>query len=114
MSRDLRRAALFLWMTPLLATRSSTLTAANVAALASSTSPVLMAISAFFTDVRASVRKGLFRAAWRAATRMRFFEDLEFAKLHRPPRVEKSFELVPVKRAHNLTNYAELTQDGSV
>src|SRR4051795_586207 len=111
MSRDFRRAALFLWITPLLATRSSTLTASSVAALAISTLPVLIACSAFFTELRASVRNGLLRAACLAATRIRFFEDLEFAKSDRPPGVETKSELVHLKRARNITKSGDLTQD---
>src|SRR5512147_2121334 len=108
MSRDFRRAALFLWITPLFATRSSTLTASSVAAFAASTLPEPIACSAFFTELRASVRNGLFRAACRAATRIRFFEDLEFAKSHRPPRVVTRNELVQLKRARNITKSVDL------
>jgi hypothetical protein len=114
MSRDLRRAALFLWITPLLATRSSTLTASSVAAFAASTFPVLIACSAFFTELRASVRNGLLRAACRAETRIRFFEDLELAKFRRPPPVENRIELVHLKRAQNTTRSADLAQDVGV
>ena len=75
MSRDLRRAALFLWITSLSATRSSTLTASNVAASAAATSPEAIATSAFLTNVRASVRSGLFSSRRRSPTRIRFFDD---------------------------------------
>ena len=83
-NRDLRRAALFLWMTSLSATRSSTLIASRVAAPANSTSPLAMATSAFFTNVRAAVRCGLLRSRFFSATRIRFFDDFEFAKFHNP------------------------------
>ena len=87
-SRDLRRAALFLWITSLSATRSSTLTASNMAASAALRSPDAMAASAFFTNVRASVRSGLFSSRRRSATRIRFFDDFELAKLVNPPQIE--------------------------
>lgn len=87
-SRDLRRAALFLWITSLSATRSSTLTASNMAASAALRSPDAMAASAFFTNVRASVRSGLFSSRRRSATRIRFFDDFELAKRVNPPQIE--------------------------
>ena len=83
-SRDLCRAALFLWMTPLLATRSSMLTAAATAAVAVAWSPSLIAVSALRTKVRADVRYGLFRCRRRSATRMRFSADFLFAKPDHP------------------------------
>lgn len=78
-SRDLRRAALFLWMMPLPATRSSMLRAARTACAAASRSPDRMAISARLTNVRAAVRYGRFRWRRRSATRIRFSADLLFA-----------------------------------
>lgn len=78
--RDFRRAALFLWMTPLLATRSSMLTALTTAVAAASASPSRIASSAFLTKVRAADRKGRFRSRRRSATRIRFSADLLFAK----------------------------------
>jgi len=81
MSRDLRRAALFLWMMPLSATRSSMLIAARTASAAACASPERIASSAFLTKVRAAVRYGRFRCRLRSATRMRFSADLLFAKV---------------------------------
>jgi hypothetical protein len=78
--RDLRRAALFLWMIPLPATRSSILTASLTAAAAAAGSPARIANSAFLTYVRAAVRNGRFRCRRRSETRMRFSADLLFAK----------------------------------
>jgi hypothetical protein len=102
-SRDFRRAALFLWITPLLATRSSMLTAARVAACAVSGSPAAIATSAFLTKVRADVRNGLLRAARRAATRIRFFADFELANRHIPPKPDSKNYPITTRRAHNRT-----------
>lgn len=79
--RDLRRAALFLWMMPLPATRSSMLIASPTAVDAIVASPARIATSAFLTNVRAAVRYGRFRSRRRSATRMRFSADLLFAKV---------------------------------
>ena len=79
-NRDLRRAALFLWMMPLPATRSSILIASPTAAAATVGSPARMATSAFFTYVLAAVRYGRLRKRRRSETRMRFSADLLFAK----------------------------------
>jgi hypothetical protein len=114
MSRDLRRAALFLWMTSLSATRSSTLTASNVAALAASTSPDAIATSAFFTNVRASVRSGLFSSRRRSATRMRFFEDFELANRNNPPPIDSKKEPLPWQRATYRTKFGRQTQDANL
>lgn len=103
-NRDLRRAALLGWITPLLATRSRTLTASNVAACAAAGSPAAMATSAFLTNVRASVRNGLFRAARRSATRMRFFADFELANLLNPLRPDSKNHPASIRRALNRTN----------
>src|SRR5215212_11809168 len=97
--RDLRRAALFLWITSLSATRSSTLTASNIAASAAVRSPDAIATSAFFTNVRASVRSGLFSSRRRSATRIRFFDDFELAKRDNPPQIESKKEPLPQQRA---------------
>src|SRR3954469_96694 len=97
--RDLRRAALFLWITSLSATRSSTLTASRVAASAVATSPEAIATSAFFTNVRASVRSGLFSSRRRSATRMRFFDDLELANPINPPQIDTKINPLPRQRA---------------
>jgi len=78
-SRLLRRAALFLWMTPLLATRSNVLIACLTASIASGVDPSVMTCSARRTDDRASVRCGLLRRRWRSETRIRFFADFELA-----------------------------------
>src|SRR3954466_7368741 len=93
--RDLRRAALFLWITSLSATRSSTLTASNIAASAAVRSPDAIATSAFFTNVRASVRSGLFSSRRRSATRIRFFEDFELAKRDIPSQIESKIDPLP-------------------
>ena len=78
-SRDLRRAALFLWMMPLPATRSSMLIASPTAVAATVGSPARIASSAFLTKVRAADRYGRLRCRRRSATKMRFFADLLFA-----------------------------------
>ncbi len=109
-SLDLRRAALFLWITPLLATRSSTLTACSVADSATPASPAAIANSAFLTNVRASVRKGLLRSRRRWATRIRFFEDLELAKFAGPPTIDTVIVVVPRQRAKNSTKSKHFTQ----
>ena len=80
-NRDFRRAALFLWMIPLLATRSNMLIASPTAVAATAGSPALIANSAFFTYVRAADRYGRFRARRCSATRIRFFADLLLATL---------------------------------
>ena len=82
-SRDFRRAALFGWIAPLLATRSNTLTAASTDAEAAAASPLAIAASAFLTKVRAEVMYGRFRTRRRSATRIRFSADLLFANLNR-------------------------------
>ena len=112
--RDLRRAALFLWMTSLSATRSSTLTASKVAALAASTSPDAMATSAFLTNVRASVRSGLFSSRRRSATRIRFFDDFELANRDNPPPINNKKEPLPRQRATYRTKTGLQTQDANI
>src|SRR5918998_2519279 len=104
--RDLRRAALFLWITSLSATRSSTRTASNVAASAALTSPDAIATSAFFTNVRASVRSGLFSSRRRSATRIRFFEDFELANSDSPSQIESKKDPLPQQRATYRTKFA--------
>src|SRR5215212_4511000 len=94
-NRDLRRAALFLWITSLSATRSSTLTASSIAASAAPASPDARATSAFLTNVRASVRRGLFSSRRRSATRIRFFDDFELANLKNPPQFESKKDPLP-------------------
>ena len=113
MRRDLRRAALFLWMTSLSATRSRTLTASNVAASAASTSPDAIATSAFFTNVRASVRSGLFSSRRRSATRIRFFDDFELANRDNPPPINSKKEPLPRQRATYRTKLGRPTQDAN-
>lgn len=88
--RDLRRAALFLWMMPLPATRSSMLIASPTAVAAVAGSPTRIATSAFLTKVRAAVRYGRFRNRRRSATRMRFSADLLFAKVPHLVRITES------------------------
>ena len=109
--RDLRRAALFLWITSLSATRSRTLTASNVAASAALTSPDAIAASAFFTNVRASVRNGLFSSRRRSATRIRFFDDFELANRDNPPQIDNKIEPLPRQRATYRTKSGRPTQD---
>ena len=112
--RDLRRAALFLWMTPLSATRSSTLTACSVAASAALESPEAMASSAFLTNVRASERNGLFRSRRRSATRIRFFADFELAKVECPPQCHNTIHPEPSRRAPYPTKSRRFPQDAYV
>ena len=80
-NRDLRRAALFLWIMPFPATRSSMLIASPTAVDAVVESPARIASSAFFTNVRADVRNGRLRRRRRSATRIRFFAESLFAKV---------------------------------
>ncbi len=109
--RDFRRAALFLWITPLSATRSRTLTACNIAVSATLVSPEAIAASAFFTNVRASVRSGLLLSRRRSATRIRFLDDLELAKFDRPPQFS-TFKLpVTLLPARNSTKLGYFSQD---
>jgi hypothetical protein len=112
--RDLRRAALFLWITSLSATRSSTLTASNVAASAALTSPDAIATSAFFTNVRASVRSGLFSSRRRSATRIRFFDDFELANRDNPPQIDSKKEPLSQQRATYRTKSRRQTQDAKI
>src|SRR5918994_3970354 len=112
--RDLRRAALFLWITSLSATRSRALTASNVAASAAPTSPDAIATSAFLTNVRASVRSGLFSSRRRSATRIRFFEDFELANRDNPPPIDSKKQPLPRQRATYRTKFARLTQDANL
>ncbi len=110
-NRDFRRAALFLWMTSLSATRSSTLTASRMAASAVATSPEAMATSAFFTKVRASVRNGLFSSRRRSATRIRFFDDFELANPNNPPQIGTTIDPLRGQQELNPTKLCRLTQD---
>src|SRR5215218_7633786 len=112
--RDLRRAALFLWITSLSATRSSTLTACNVAASAALTSPDAIATSAFFTNVRASVRSGLFSSRRRSATRILFIDDFELANRNNPPHIDSKKEPLPRQRATYRTKSGRPTQDANI
>src|SRR5687768_10399166 len=113
-SRDLRRAALFLWITSLSATRSRTLIASNVAASAAVTSPEAIATSAFLTNVRASVRSGLFSSRRRSATRIRFFDDFELANRNSPPPIESKKEPLPWQRTAYRTKSDSPTQDAHI
>src|ERR671912_361486 len=110
-NRDFRRAALFLWITSLSATRSRALTASNVAASAAPTSPDAIATSAFLTNVRASVRSGLFSSRRRSATRIRFFEDFELANRDSPPQIDNKKEPLPRQRATYRTKFGCLTKE---
>lgn len=82
--RDLRRAALFGWMMPFDAIRSSVRAASSTATSAEPWSPAVMASSAFLTSVRADDRNGRFRCRRRSETRIRFSADLLFAKSDHP------------------------------
>jgi hypothetical protein len=113
-NRDFRRAALFLWITSLSATRSSTLTASSVAASAASMSPDAIATSAFLTNVRASVRSGLFSSRRRSATRIRFFDDFELANRDNPPPINNKKEPLPRQRATYRTKTGLQTQDANI
>ncbi len=78
--RDFRRAELFAWIMPLPATRSSTLIASPTAVAATVASPARIANSAFLTNVRAAERYERFRSRRLSETRIRFLDDLLFAK----------------------------------
>src|SRR5690554_1638011 len=80
--RDLRREALFGWITPLLAAWSSHLAASRTASSASFKSPDAMAWRACLTSVRARERWRWFCSRTRASRRMRFLADLVFAKAY--------------------------------
>lgn len=82
--RDFRRAALLRWITPLLWTRSSMLTAFATACFAASISPERIAISAFLTKERAIERYGRFRARLRSAVLIRFNAALLLANTIHP------------------------------
>ena len=73
MSLDLRREALFLWTMPLVAARSSALTADITLAFASSALPSSMAVRAFFTDVRVLERTVRLMMRLRSWARAVFF-----------------------------------------
>src|SRR5262249_34716272 len=109
--RDLRRAALFLWMTPLFATRSRTLAASRVAASAATGSPAAIASSAFFTKVRAEVRNGLFCSRLRSATRILFLADFELAKPKYPPFVGSKNRPSLSDGTRHVTKIWRTTQD---
>ena len=79
--RDLRRAALFLWMIPFPATRSSTAIASRTVSAAIVWSPSSIVNRAFFTYVFAAERYGWLRARLRSATRIRFSADLLLANV---------------------------------
>jgi hypothetical protein len=70
-----------------------------------------MAISAFFTNVRASVRSGLFSSRRLSATRIRFFDDFELAKRDNPPQIESKIDPLPRQRATYRTKFGRRTQD---
>lgn len=99
-SRDFRRAALFLWMMPLLATRSNMLMASPTAVAATVWSPARIANSALFTNVRAADRYGRFLARRCSATRIRFFADLLFATLDHLSLTVSLFKGTPRRDAH--------------
>ncbi len=83
MRRALRRAALFLWMTPFTAALSRALVACRAVWVASSSLPWAMSRSVFFMKVRARERKTRFRSLLRAEDLSLFFADAVVAK--RPP-----------------------------
>lgn len=79
--RDLRRAALFLWIIPFPATRSSTAIASRTDSAAIVWSPSSIVKRARFTYVFAAERYGWLRARRRSATRIRFSADLLLANV---------------------------------
>src|SRR5512143_283043 len=88
--RDLRRAALFLWITPLDAARSSSLIARFTASAPSADSPCT-AEFAFLTAVRTLERTSVLRARLRADERIRLIADRVLATL--PPESRCQHEL---------------------
>ena len=74
-SLDLFRAALFLWINPLRAARSSNLTAAAYACVASCFVP---AARTRFSAVRRVERCARLTMAWRRDCRIAFLEDSKF------------------------------------
>jgi len=83
-NRDLRRAALFLWMIPFSAALSRALTASLTISLASSILPSAMSFLAFLMKVRARERNIWLRSLLLAELLMRFFADAVFAKVLPP------------------------------
>lgn len=75
--RDLRRAALFLWMTPLAAARSSALSAFSIASTLGL--PLSIVARAFLTYVRVDERTTRLRTRRRSELRIRLIADLVFA-----------------------------------
>jgi hypothetical protein len=71
-----------------------------------------MATSAFFTNVRASVRSGLFSLRRRSATRIRFFDDFELANPNNPPQIDIIIDLLLRQQAVYRTKLRRSTQDG--
>lgn len=111
--RDLRRAALFLWMMPLPAARSSMLIAACTASVEVSCSPSAIASRAFRTKVFAAERYDWFRKRRRSPTRIRFNADFEFAKIDRLSAFPKRATPVPefnTKRTSATTITSQLYQ----
>ena len=74
----LRRAALFLWITPFEAALSSSAQATRSASIVS-TSPTMIDCSAFLTIVLTLERSIWFRMRFRSSARMCFFADCVFA-----------------------------------
>ncbi len=81
-SRDLRRAALFLWITPLTAALSSLVMAARTAS--SSGVPLKIVCSALRTSVLTCDLYIWFRNRLCSFERIRFFAELVFAKVLNP------------------------------
>jgi hypothetical protein len=57
------------------------------------------------------VRSGLFSSRRRSATRIRFFDDFELAKLACPPQIESKKDPLPQQRATYRTKLCRPTQD---
>jgi len=80
MSRLLRLAAFFRWITPASAARSNCWIASMTEVAARSGFPASIAVRASLTWVRARVRTGLFRSRRFSFCRIRFFAERVFAK----------------------------------
>jgi hypothetical protein len=59
------------------------------------------------------VRSGLFSSRRRSATRIRFFDDFEFAKRDNPPQIESKKDPLPWQRATYRTKLGRPTQDAN-
>lgn len=77
--RDLRRAALLEWITPLCAALSRAIVASLTAVLAASASPLRISFSALVIRVLTELLIARFRIRRSSIIRMDFFADLECA-----------------------------------